>query len=116
MRPGHGPVGRHYDNPNYAANISWSNPATNRLLFEAGALAKINTINSKRQPEVGPNDIAVTELATNRVYNSRALNLGVAGGYSGSVTKRYIQRFAVSYVIRAGSVDHPEAHAQPGAA
>src|SRR5262249_10262289 len=39
--------GDHHYNPDYAALISWSRPATNRLLLEAGSSVNKTIINSK---------------------------------------------------------------------
>ncbi len=88
----------HVYNLNYLPLASWSYPATNRLLFEAGASANIMTINDKRLPETGPYDISIIDLATNRTWGSKAINLGVAGSASISFNKQYHQRFAVSYI------------------
>jgi hypothetical protein len=82
----------HFYDPNYLPLISWSYPATNRLLFEAGASANIMTINTKRLPETGQYDIGITDLATNRVWGSRP------APYVLSFNKQYRQRFAASYV------------------
>ena len=92
-------LGEHHYNPNYLPLVSWSYPATNRLMFEAGASANIlERIATKRIPETAQNGIAITDLATNRVYGSNALNLGNAGSYTTQFFKQYHQRFAVSYI------------------
>ncbi len=91
-------LGDHLYDPNYLPLVSWSYPATNRLLVEAGASANIMNINTKREPETGPNDIAITELSSNTVYGSSALNLGNSGSYTTQFFKQYHQRFAVSYI------------------
>ena len=69
-------VAEHHYQPNYIATASWSHPATNRLLFEAGATALIMSVNSVREPEVGPNDIAVNELGTNIQHRLPCVELG----------------------------------------
>ena len=82
----------HHYNPNYLPLVSWSYPATNRLLFEAGASAIIMTINTQRLPETGPTNLAITDLATNSTWGSRARP------YVLSFNKQYQQRFAMSYI------------------
>ena len=88
----------HYYQPNYIASVTWNYPATNRLLFEAGVKTNIMSVNAKRPPEVGPNDIGVTELSTNINYGARSLNLGQAGSYGTYTRHQHTERFAVSYV------------------
>jgi hypothetical protein len=88
----------HVYDPNYLPLVGWSYPATNRFLLEAGASANIMNVWDRWLPETGPNTIAITDLATNRVYGSIARNLGVAGSHSIAFYKQYHQRFAVSYV------------------
>ena len=91
-RPAPEALDDHLYNPNYLPLISWSYPATNRLLFEAGASANISTGYTYRLPETGPTDIALTDLATNFQWGSRA------EPYVLSFNKQYRQRFAVSYI------------------
>ena len=82
----------HHYSPNYLPLTSWSYPATNRLLLEAGASAQIMTINTHHLPETGPTDLPITDLATNLQWGSRA------APYVLSFNKQYKQRFAVSYI------------------
>ncbi|OFW16370.1 MAG: hypothetical protein A3G81_25390 [Betaproteobacteria bacterium RIFCSPLOWO2_12_FULL_65_14] len=98
-------TGYHYYDPNYVFTSSWTRPATNRLLFEAGMGASIGGINAKRPPGVSEFDIPVTELSTNTRYGSRGTGLGNAGSYStNNVSKQYTQRFSVSYITGTHSV------------
>lgn len=91
-------TGQHHYQPNYIPTVSWSYPATGRLLLEAGATGMMTSVDPKRPPEVGPNDIAVLELSTNINYGSRALNLGQAGSFGTNTRRQHTERFAVSYI------------------
>ena len=92
-------VGGHNYKVNYLPLVSWTYPATNRLLIEAGASANVFDNHTKRtDPTVGYDTIAITELATNFRYGSRALTLTHAGGYRVQHNRQYRQRFSVSYI------------------
>ena len=92
-------VGAHNYKVNYLPLVSWTYPATNRLLFEAGASANVFDNNTKRtDPSVGTDVIAITELANNFRYGSRALSLTHAGGYRVQHNRQYRQRFSASYI------------------
>ena len=88
----------HVYNPQYLPLISWTYPATNRILFEAASSALVLNEDSRRQPEVGPNDIRVTDLALNIVYGSDANNNTWSGSYTRRFVTKYNNRFAVSYI------------------
>jgi hypothetical protein len=81
--------GLHVYNPQYVPILSWSFPATNKLLFEAGASANILNEDSRPQVEVGPNDIRVQDLALNLNYGSEATN----NTWSGSFARRFVNKF-----------------------
>jgi hypothetical protein len=92
-------VGAHTYKVNYLPLVSWTYPATNRLLLEAGASANVFDNNTKRtDPSVGSDAIAITELASNFRYGSRALSLTHAGGYRVQHNRQYRQRFSASYI------------------
>jgi hypothetical protein len=92
-------VGAHTYKVNYLPLVSWTYPATNSLLFEAGASANVFDNNTKRtDPSVGADTIAITELSTNFRYGSRALSLTHAGGYRVQHNRQYRQRFSASYI------------------
>src|SRR6185436_13819419 len=92
-------VGAHTYKVNYLPLVSWTYPATNRLLFEAGGSANVFNNNTKRTDEtVGADTIAITELANNFRYGSRALSLTHAGGYRVQHNRQYRQRFSASYI------------------
>ena len=88
----------HVYNPQYLPLVSWTYPATNRLLFEAGQSALVLNEDSRRQPEVGPNDIRVTDLALNIAYGSDANNNVWSGSYTRRFVTKYNSRFAASYI------------------
>ena len=91
-------TGQHYYNPNVMPVVSWTYPATNRILLEAGASANIHHQTTKRIPGVTPDIIQVTEQQGNFKYGSRANSLAVGGSYSHNPRRLYQERFAVSYV------------------
>ena len=88
----------HVYNPQYLPLVSWTFPATNKLLFEAGQSALVLNEDSRRQPEVGPNDIRVTDLALNIAYGSDANNNVWSGSYTRRFVTKYNGRFAASYI------------------
>jgi hypothetical protein len=89
----------HRYNPNGLPSANWTYPATNRLLFEAGASANIFTNQGKPIPGTLPDTIQITELSNNTRYGSTATALGnVGGSYTTQVRRQYHERFAVSYV------------------
>lgn len=88
----------HVYNPQYLPLVSWTYPATNRLLFEAGQSALVLNEDSRRQPGVGPNDIRVTDVALNIAYGSDANNNTWSGSYTRRFVTKYNSRFAASYI------------------
>jgi carboxypeptidase family protein len=92
-------VGAHNYKVNYLPLVTWTYPATNRLLLEAGASANVFDNNTLRTGEdVGADTIAITELSTNFRYGSRALGLTHAGGYRVQHNRQYRQRMSMSYI------------------
>jgi hypothetical protein len=85
--------------PNYMVQGTWTYPATNRLLFEAGAAYLHN--NSSVRPgdsSVLPTDIAITELSTNFSYNALASPLYTSAYGTGYNLGQHNERFSMSYV------------------
>ena len=81
--------------PNYILQGTWTFPATNKLLFEAGATSLIfdfPTVPS--EPYVTVTDISTLEASTNYRYRSSAGTYR----YGHKVTDQSNQRFSVSYV------------------
>ena len=109
-------TGQHTYNVNYLPLVSWSFPATNRLLFEAGASANVFNNHTKRQTEdnVTTDILAIEEQNANYRYGSRATGLTHAGGYRVQHNRQYRQRFATSYITGSHSfktgVDLSEYH------
>ncbi|MBI2186039.1 MAG: TonB-dependent receptor [Acidobacteria bacterium] len=92
-------VGAHNYKVNYLPLVSWTYPATNRLLIEAGASANVFDNNTLRtDPSVGLDTIAITELSGNFRYGSRALGLTHAQGYRVQHNRQYRQRVSMSYI------------------
>ena len=78
-------VGAHNYKVNYLPLVTWTYPATNRLLLEAGASANVFDNNTLRtDPSVGLDTIAITELSTNFRYGSRALGIDPRRGLPGA--------------------------------
>jgi len=92
-------VGAHNYKTNYLPLVTWTYPATNRLLLEAGASANVFNNNTLRtDPSVGLDTIAITELSGNFRYGSRALGVSHAQGYRVQHNRQYRQRVSMSYV------------------
>ena len=92
-------VGAHNYKVNYLPLVSWTYPATNRLLIEAGASANVFDNNTLRtDSSVGLDTIAITELSGNFRYGSRALGLTHAQGYRVQHNRQYRQRISMSYI------------------
>jgi len=78
--------------PNNVPQASWSYPATNRLLFEAGVSARIfNWVNTPAEPGVTTESITVIEQSNNFRYRA-------APNYGEHLSSGADQRFAVSYI------------------
>jgi hypothetical protein len=92
-------VGAHNYKVNYLPLVTWTYPATNRLLLEAGASANVFDNNTLRtDPSVGLDTIAITELSGNFRYGSRALGTSHAQGYRVQHNRQYRQRVSLSYI------------------
>ena len=96
--------GLHVYNPQYVPILSWNYPATNKLLFEAGASANVLNEDSRRQivanddADVFATDIRVQDLALNLNYGSDATNNTWSGSYTRRFVNKYNYRAAVSYI------------------
>ena len=79
--------------------VAWNYPASNRLLFEAGAGWYISVRDNQPIEGVSPNDISIRELSTDFRYNARGDNTGGGAAYGkADLQRNNIQRFAASYV------------------
>ena len=97
--------------PNHMMQGTWTYPATNRLLFEAGSALSIDVQENQRIAETASTDRSVVELSTGITYGSMVSGsnpnlLGAADtgpgwlsdyGYHGNAGYRST-RFAMSYV------------------
>lgn len=95
--------GDHFYTPNYRGIASWSRPATNRLLLEAGSSLYITTINSKRRPGSSLTDIAVNDQGLGITYGARAGNVTNGIGNPCCYSTQFVgnltnQRVALSYI------------------
>jgi hypothetical protein len=84
--------------PIYIPQVTWSNPATNRLLFEGSAGWYIQDRTNARMEGVNETDVAIRELSTDFRYNARGDGPNGSGGYGVGLQITRIQRFAASYV------------------
>jgi carboxypeptidase family protein len=62
--------GPHHYNPHYLPSVSWTYPATTRILFEAGATAYVINQHDKREPGVSQNDIQILDQGLNLMYGN----------------------------------------------
>jgi hypothetical protein len=85
----------HYYSPDYMPIVSWTYPATSRLLVEAGWSAMIYNLYTHRLPETGETTIAITDLASNFTWGSRAQP------YVLTFNQQYQQRASMSYITGA---------------
>ena len=77
---------------------TWTYPATNRLLLEAGATALYNHTVDRLAREVAPTDIAIVETTTNFNYNAPSLGIGAAAAGDDFDTSQQNQHFSASYI------------------
>ena len=89
--------------PNSLTQLTWSYPATSRLLFEAGTTVIRNGISfTQESMGVSPDDISILELSTGYRYNSRQAGaLGITSyNYAGRLHRsdQVNARVAASYV------------------
>ena len=80
--------------PNGLIQATWTSPVTSKLLLEAGASDVMFHWPNLLYPGTSPDDVAITEQATNMRYNS------VGGLYTPKtrIGDRYSERFALSYI------------------
>jgi len=91
-------VGDHFYSHQFP-QVSWSFPATNKLLFEAGAAALLSPRHNEIIRGSKPEDIPIIELSTGFAYNARGDAVSASGGGHGTQQEAQAnQRFAVSYV------------------
>ena len=87
--------------PLHVAQLSWSYPATNRLMFEVGATQFSNVERQLPQPGVG-DSIAITDSASGYQYNAGFTNLTSSGTFTSAYGKNdlssYSSRYSMSYV------------------
>lgn len=85
--------------------VTWSYPATNRLLFDAGASVLRSPRKNRLAAGATANDISITELSTGFVYNARGGPVDSNGGSTGFADSgTSTQRFAVAYVTGTHNV------------
>ena len=77
--------------PNNVPQATWSFPATNRLLVEAGVSGRIFIWTNMPEPGVTPTTISVLESSNNFLYRA-------ATNYGEHLSTQMNQRFTVSYI------------------
>lgn len=89
--------GHHRYSPQYLGYVTWTYPATNRLLFEAtGALYRLDQ-NALAVDGITPEIVPVIELTTGLNYRART-TVNEGASYYSKIHKNYAQRVAVSYI------------------
>src|SRR5712691_4032890 len=91
-------VAEHHYDPQFLSTVTYSYPATNRLLIEASGAMNSYHRNQKRIPGVGYDDIAVNDLGLNLRYGSRST------GYQQLTDERFHERLGMSYVTGSHNV------------
>jgi hypothetical protein len=99
--------------PNWRMQSTWSYPATNRLLFEAGMTVVEGKI-QRRLTGSTFDDISVLDLARNYRYGAPGSAFGLTTAWGSSGFGNVNERFAFSYVtgshaLKVG-VQHRQAH------
>jgi len=87
------PEAAHYRKyfPNNVPQATWSFPATNRMLLEAGVSARLFNWRNMPEPGVTANTISITESSNNFLYHA-------APNYGEHLSTQANQRFAFSYI------------------
>ena len=85
--------GPHQYDPNYGVNITWTHPATNQILLEAGGSAQIQNQNDIREPGWDASSYRITDQGLNLIYGNVATRT--------LPRRQYHQRAAMSYLTGA---------------
>src|SRR5262249_5927569 len=97
----------YYFVPIHLIQSTWTFPASNRLLFEAGSSLRIDGQTIERPPEVSPSDIAAFDQRLDMWYGSNFTGPNVFGSTVGWIQTGYgyhgdmgdsAQRFKMSYI------------------
>jgi hypothetical protein len=86
-------AGPHQYDPNYGLNITWTHPATNQILLEAGGAAQIQNQNDIREPGWDASSYRITDQGLNLIYGNVATRT--------LPRRQYHQRFSMSYLTGA---------------
>jgi len=89
-------AGPHHYDPHYLSSASWTYPATNRILLEAGTTIYVINQNDKREPGFPQTNIQITDQGLNLIYGNiptRTLP-----------RRQYLNRFAVSRITASQTV------------
>ena len=78
--------------------VSWSHPATSRLLFEAGGTVLLHSSVKRPQPEATRETIAVVESSRNYRYRSGANSFSMSGAFGDDQSNQVNERVGVSYI------------------
>jgi hypothetical protein len=85
--------GPHQYDPNYGVNITWTHPATNQILLEAGGSGQIQNQNDIREPGWDATSYRITDQGLNMIYGNVATRT--------LARRQYHQRFSMSYLTGA---------------
>jgi len=91
-------MANHVYTPHSLSQVSWNNPATNRLLFEAGASYYVMGIKYNEQAGVTRDHIAVRDLTTGYTLNARAISVRAGDAYGEILDQVWATKAGVSYV------------------
>lgn len=83
--------------PSYITQVKWTMTASSRLLLEAAAGAAVSHWDTYLQPEVGPNNVRVTEQSTGRTY-------GMGEPRDPDLDERYNQRASLTYTTGSHNI------------
>lgn len=89
-------AGPHKYHPNYNPTVTWTFPATSRILFEAGVGAQVLDQNDTRAPGVSQTDYRIMDQALNLTYGNVATRI--------VPRRQYQERFAMSYVTGSHNI------------
>jgi hypothetical protein len=95
-------------NPNHLVQGTWNHPASNQLLFEAGAGFAHLPVRTRMAYQLFPGAVGISDLATGLIYagiDPSNTCCGIAGGRVGdNLSNPFNQRLSASYVVGSHAV------------
>ena len=83
-------AGPHQYDPNYGVNLTWTYPASNRILLESGYSSQFQNQNDIREPGWDEKSFRITDQGLNLIYGNVATRT--------LPRRQYHQRFSMSYL------------------